>query len=201
MNDEEAIVQALISRCFLLLEASGRHVHLTQDDAMQLFGHGLTEKRPLSQPGQFLCQERLTLVGLKGTMENVAVLGPVRKESQVEISATDARSLGISAPVRLSGDIASTPGIILRGPNGSVELPQGVIVAKRHIHMTPEDAARHGLKSGDSVRVRCFTERPITLEQVPVRVSDKFSTVLHMDYDEANACGFQPGDLGLIEHG
>lgn len=192
---------ALLKRYFLILEASGRHVHLTQEAVLTLFGHVLTEKRQLSQPGQYLCNERVCLNGPLGCIENVAVLGPVRSESQVEISLTDAKSLGISAPIRLSGDLDGTPGIVLTGPVGQLHLDSGVIVAQRHIHMTPEDARRFQLCTGDTVNVRCFTERPITFEQVPVRVSKNFTTVLHMDYDEANACGFQTGDLGLIQHG
>ncbi len=197
----EYLTEALLQRLFLPMEASGRHVHLTEADALTLFGHPLTEKRPLSQPGQYLCHERVSICGIRGTMHAVAVLGPARKESQVEISMTDARSLGIDAPVRLSGSIEATPGIELHGPKGCVKLLKGVIVAKRHIHMTPADAVRYGLASGDEVQVRCFTARPIVLQQVPVRVSEKFSTVLHMDYDEANACGFLPGDVGMIQHG
>ena len=195
------LVDKLLRRCFILIEASGRHVHLSEAHALQLFGHPLTEARPLSQPGQFVCHERVTVAGPKGSFQNVAVLGPSRGASQVEISMTDARTLGIEAPVRLSGDIDGTPGVTLIGPNGRVTLPQGVIVAMRHLHMTPEDALLHGVKNGDRVRVRCFTTRPIILEEVSVRVNEKFSTVLHIDYDEANACGFQKNDLGMIQHG
>ena len=201
MSDLERLTDALCEKLFVEVEASGRHVHLTEADAMQLFGHGLTEKRPLSQPGQFVCEERVTLIGPKGTLQRVAVLGPARPESQVEISLTDARLLGIQAPVRLSGDIQGTPGICISADKGEIRLSQGVIVAKRHIHMTPESAAQYGLKSGDEVRIKCLSARPLILENVAVRVSDKFATYVHIDYDEANACGYRAGDLGMILHG
>lgn len=201
MSDLERLTDALCEKLFVEVEASGRHVHLTEADAMQLFGHGLTEKRPLSQPGQFVCEERVTLIGPKGTLQRVAVLGPARPESQVEISLTDARLLGIQAPVRLSGDIQGTPGICISADKGEIRLSQGVIVAKRHIHMTPESAAQYGLKSGDEVRIKCLSARPLILENVAVRVSDKFATDVHIDYDEANACGYRAGDLGMILHG
>ena len=201
MADLEYLTGLLCSRLFVEVEASGRHVHLTERDAMTLFGHGLTKKRPLSQPGQFVCEERVTLIGPKGRLERVAVLGPARPESQAEISLTDARALGVDAPVRLSGDLAGTPGITMEGPRGSVCLDQGVIVARRHIHMTPQDAARYGLRSGDEVSIRCLSARPLVLEGVAVRVSDQFATYVHIDYDEANACGYRGGDLGMILHG
>lgn len=180
------------------MEASGRHVHVTAAQAQALFGHTLTPKRPLSQPGQFLANERVTVIGPKGEFENVAVLGPERREAQVEISLTDARVLGISAPVRLSGSVEGTPGAVLQGPMGKVTLQQGVLVAQRHIHMTPEAAAHFGVEDKQVVRLQTFTGRPVIFEDVQVRVSDRFATFVHLDYDEANACGFQPGDLGRI---
>ena len=140
----EALVKAVTEAIFIPLEASGRHVHVTEAQAIQLFGHPLTPKRPLSQPGQYLAQERVRVVGPKGSFENVAVLGPARKAAQVEISLTDGRTLGIVPPVRLSGDVSGTPGAMLEGPKGKVEIGQGVIVAQRHIHMRPADAARMG---------------------------------------------------------
>ena len=136
--DTQALTDTIISRLFVPLEASGRHVHLTKEQAVTLFGHSLTPKRPLSQPGQYLSNERLTLLGPKGQLENVAVLGPERKEGQAEISLTDGRTLGITPPIRLSGEISGTPSITLIGPKGRVTLPQGLIVAQRHIHLTPE---------------------------------------------------------------
>ncbi len=200
MDRVEKLTEALMERLFVELEASARHVHLTEADARALFGHGLTPKRELSQPGQFVCEERVALVGPKGTIERVAVLGPARPESQAEISLTDARALGVNVPVRLSGDIRDTPGIRLRGERGEVSLCQGLIAAKRHIHMTPRAAAMQGVKNGDVVRLQCLTARPVILEDVAVRVSDKFRTYAHLDFDEANACAFAPGDLGRILH-
>ena len=193
-----ALVDGVIKRLFVELEASGRHVHVTKEQALQLFGHPLTPKRPLSQPGQYLANERVTVKGPKGIFENVAVLGPERKEAQVEISLTDGRVLGITPPVRLSGDVKGSPGAILQTEKATLAIPQGVIAAKRHIHMTPEDAARLGVRDKQEVRLQVFTERPLVFEAVTVRVSPEFATYVHLDYDEANACGFQVGDLGRI---
>lgn len=194
----DGLVEQVLGRIFVQLEASGRHVHVTKEQAQILFGHCLTPKRPLSQPGQFLSNERLTVVGPKGKFENVAVLGPERKEGQVEISLTDGRTLGITAPVRLSGKVENSPGVTLIGPEGEVTLPQGVIVAQRHIHMTPQDAARFGVVDKQVVRLETYTARPLIFEDTVVRVSEDFATFVHLDYDEANACGFQEGDLGRI---
>ena len=194
----DILTQAVMGRLFIPLEASGRHVHVTKAQAHILFGHGLTPKRPLSQPGQFLANERVTLKGPKGAFCNVAVLGPERKDAQVEISLTDGKTLGITPPVRLSGDVANSPGAVLEGSNGSITLTQGVIVAKRHIHMTPEDAARYGIADKQPVRLKTYTDRPVILEDTVVRVSPDFATFAHLDYDEANGCGFANGDLGRI---
>ena len=196
--DIDALTEAVAKRIFIPIEASGRHVHVTKEQAQILFGHGLTPKRPLSQPGQYLAHERVTVVGPKGEFENVAVLGPERPEGQVEISLTDGRQLGITPPVRLSGSLIDTPGARLAGPKGSVELSRGVIVAQRHIHMTPEDAERMGVKDKQTVQVQTFTTRPVTFHSVLVRVRPDFDTSMHLDYDEANAIGFQNGDLGRI---
>ena len=198
MMDTEALTSAIIKRLFVELEASGRHVHVTEAQAMTLFGHRLTPKRPLSQPGQYLANERVTVIGPKGEFENVAVLGPERKAGQVELSMTDARTLGITAPIRQSGDIENTPGAKLRGPMGEITLPQGVIVAKRHIHMTPEDAEKMGVADKQIVRLQTYTDRPLIFDDVVVRVRPDFQTFVHLDYDEANACGFQAGDFGRI---
>lgn len=194
----ENLTQQVISQLFIELEASGRHVHVTQEQARQLFGHGLTPQRPLSQPGQYLAKERLSIRGPKGTFENVAVLGPERKEAQVEISLSDARALGFDPPIRQSGSISGSPGAILIGPEGIVPIQEGVIVAQRHIHITPEDAAHFGVQDKQVVKLQTFTKRPLTFDQVVVRVSPEFQTRVHLDYDEANACGFQAGDLGRI---
>lgn len=192
------LTQRVLKNIFVELEASGRHVHITKEQAKSLFGHPLTEKRPLSQPGQFLANERLTVVGPKGKFENVAVLGPERSDAQVEISLTDGKTLGITPPIRLSGQVENSPGAVLIGPMGQVQLQQGVIAAQRHIHMTPEDAARFGVKDKQVVRLQVFTQRPLIFEDTVVRVSPNFATYVHLDYDESNACGFQKGDLGRI---
>ena len=192
------LVDTVVNRVFVEIEASGRHVHVTAQQAKILFGHPLTPDRPLSQPGQYLAKERVDLIGPKGTFRNVAVLGPERKEGQVEISLTDGRTLGITPPIRLSGDVAGSPGITLKGERGRVELPKGVIAAQRHVHLTPEDAARFGVENGQNVRLQTYTARPTVFGEVAVRVSPEFASYVHLDYDEANACGFRKGDLGRI---
>ena len=194
----ETLTQQVMARLFVELEASGRHAHVTKQQALMLFGHPLTPERELSQPGQFLAKERVTVVGPKGKFENVAVLGPERKDAQVEISLTDGRVLGIVPPVRLSGDVDGTPGAVLEGPVGSVKLQQGVLAAKRHIHMTPQDAKTMGVQDKQVVKLRTYTARPVIFDDVVVRVHPSFQTRVHLDYDEANACGFQNGDLGRI---
>ena len=194
----QELAEAVVSRLFVELEASGRHVHVTAQQAQTLFGHPLTPERPLSQPGQYLAKERVRLIGPKGEFRNVAVLGPERKEGQVEISLTDGRTLGIDPPIRLSGDVAGSPGITLEGERGSVTLPQGVIAAQRHVHLTPEDAVTFGVKNGQTVRLQTYTVRPTVFGDVAVRVSPDFASYVHLDYDEANACGFRKGDLGRL---
>ena len=196
--DVEALTRAVMGKLFVELEASGRHVHVTKEQAQTLFGHALTPKRELSQPGQFLANERVTVVGPKGEFANVAVLGPERKEAQVEISITDGRVLGIDPPVRMSGSVGGTPGAVLQGPKGQVKLQQGVIAAQRHIHMTPSDAKTMGVQDKQVVRLQTYTRRPVVFDKVVIRVSPDFQTFVHLDYDEANACGFQNGDLGRI---
>ncbi len=180
------------------VELSARHVHLSEADAIALFGAPLTFKRELSQPGQFLANERIRLIGPKGVMDNVAVLGPSRGSSQVEISKTDARSLGVDVPVRQSGDVDGTPGIILASPGGVVGLEQGLMVASRHIHMTPEDAARLNVKDKDIVDVRLDSERPVVLADVLVRVSPDFQLAMHIDLDEGNGAGWNKTVTGRI---
>ena len=192
------LTDAVIGRLFIELEASGRHVHVTAEQAKKLFGHPLTPKRPLSQPGQYLCNERVTILGPKGEFQNVAVLGPERKEGQVEISLTDGRVLGVTPPIRQSGDVQNTPGISLLGPLGRVDLPCGLMAAQRHIHLSPEEAKNFGVTDGQVVRLQTFTERPCVFEDVVARVHPQFRAAVHLDYDEANACGFQSGDLGRI---
>ena len=199
--DEQRLTQladTILSRVFIELEASGRHVHITKSQAQALFGHDLTPDRPLSQPGQFLAKERVRLVGPKGEFSHVAVLGPARGDAQVEISLTDARALGIQPPIRESGKIAGSPGCVLCGENASIAIDSGVIIAKRHLHLTPEDALRFGVKDTQIVKLQTFTDRPLIFEDVVVRVSRDFATRAHLDFDEANACAMKNGDLGRI---
>lgn len=182
------------------IEASARHVHLNSEAVEQLFGKGavLTKKRELSQPGEFLCEQRIKLVTPKGELANVAVLGPARSAVQVELSLTDTRLLGLNAPVNLSGDLQHAADVYLVGPCGVVDAKQSVIVAKNHIHMTPTDAESFGLTDGDLVRVLVQTKRPITFEQVAVRVKETFALAMHIDFDEANACGLENTTAGTI---
>lgn len=196
--ETNGLIEAVLKNIFIEMEASGRHVHVTKDQAQTLFGHALTPDRPLSQPGQWAAKERVTVVGPKGEFQNVAVLGPERKEAQVEISLTDGRVLGIQPPIRASGSVENSPGAVLKGPNGEVSLSQGVIAAQRHIHITPEDAARFGVQDKQIVKLQTYTGRPLVFEEVLVRVSPAFATRVHLDYDEANACGYKNGDLGRI---
>lgn len=196
--DAEQLSDALARRLFVELEASGRHVHVTREQARQLFGHPLTPERPLSQPGQYLARERVTVVGPKGEFRQVAVLGPERVQAQVEISLTDGRTLGLQPPIRLSGDTQGSPGAVLVGPCGRVTLETGVIAAQRHIHLTPEAAQGFGVADRQIVKLRTLTQRPVIFDGVAVRVSREYAPYAHLDYDEANACGFRQGDLGRI---
>ena len=172
-----------------LVETSARHVHLTKEDVETLFGagHELTNKKDLSQPGQFACEEKVTVVGPKGTLK-ASILGPTRPASQVELSLTDARTIGLAGvPVRESGDVAGAPGCTLEGPCGSVVVNEGVIVAKRHIHMTPADAAAIGVEDKQIVNVKLETPRALIFGDVVVRVKDSFALAMHIDTDESNA--------------
>ena len=196
--DLHRVTDAILHNIFIEMEASGRHVHVTEEQAKVLFGHSLTPSRPLSQPGQWVAQERVTVIGPKGEFRNVAVLGPERKEAQVEISLTDGRVLGIQPPVRPSGSVADSPGAVLKGPCGEVTLSQGVIAAQRHIHITPADARKFGVKDRQIVRLQTYTARPLIFDDVLVRVSGEFATRVHLDFDEANACGYKTADLGRI---
>ena len=174
-----------------IVETSARHVHVSQEDLETLFGKGyeLTRKKDLSQPGQYACNEKVTIVGSKKEMA-ASILGPVRPASQVEISLTDARSIGVDAPVRASGDVAGSGACKLVGPCGEVELKEGVIAAKRHIHATPEDAEKLGVKDKDVVSVKIDTDgRSLVFGDVVVRVSPKFALAMHIDTDESNAAG------------
>nr|WP_321465982.1 phosphate propanoyltransferase [uncultured Desulfobulbus sp.] len=177
------------------VEISARHAHLSKDDAIALYGAPLTPDRELSQPGQFLCKERVRLIGLKGVLDNVAVLGPSRESSQVEISLTDARLLGLDVPIRQSGDILGTPGILLSSKRTIIALEMGVIVAGRHIHMSPEDARRLRVRDRDLVAVNMHGRRPAVFRDVLIRVHESFRLALHIDADEANGCGCGPGSF------
>ncbi len=178
----------------ILIETSARHVHLTDEHIEILFGkgHTLTNKKDLSQPGQFACTERVDLVGPKKTIPGVSILGPARPASQVEISFTDARTLGVSAPVRESGDVNGSAPLKLVGPEGEVEISEGTIVAKRHIHLTPEDAEKFGVQDKEIVSVKITNnDRTTIFGDVVCRVSPKFAAAMHIDTDEANAaCAF-----------
>ena len=176
----------------ILVETSARHIHVTQEALEVLFGKGyqMTVRKMLSQPGQFATNERVTVVGPKRSFENVSILGPARKACQVELSLTDARSIGVDAPVRESGKIEGSAGCKLVGPAGELELKEGVIVAKRHIHMSPEAAAEMGLKSGDIVKVAMGAEgRKTIFDDVVIRTGEGWNVGMHIDTDEANACG------------
>ena len=174
----------------VLVETSARHVHLSQEAIDTLFGKGytLTNKKDLSQPGQFACEEKVEVIGPKGSLK-MSILGPARPASQVEISLSDARTLGVKAPVRESGDIAGTPGCTIKVGENVVEISEGVIVAKRHIHMTPADAAEIGVADKQIVKVKLDTARPLIFDDVVVRVSEKFALAMHIDTDECNAAG------------
>lgn len=202
MEEQLGMLAAEIARrLFIEVEASGRHVHVTEQQAVALFGHCLTPLRPLSQPGQFVSGQRVEVIGPKGKLGNVAVLGPERKEGQVEISLTDAVALGVSPPVRLSGETGGSPGILLRGPKGEILLDHGVIAARRHMHLPPREAQLRGLKDRQIVQVKLFTGRSLIFDDVVVRVDPSFAPRVHIDFDEANACGFSKGDYGMIIHG
>lgn len=184
------------------VEVSARHVHLTDKDVEKLFGKGqvLHEKRPLSQKGQFLCEERVTLIGPKGRKERVAVLGPVRKATQVELSVSDCVALGVKAPLRESGDVQGSAPLTLEGSAGSISITEGTIVAHNHIHV-PEDVAQMlQLKDKEHVSVKILSERPVTFDDVIIRVSPAFNFKMHIDFDEANAASVKGFTLGKIIH-
>ncbi len=207
MNENEirSIVEKVLSQVGeskkpVPIEASARHVHLSKEAVELLFGKGatLTKKRDLSQPGEFLSEQRLKLVTAKGELVNVAVLGPERKAVQVELSMTDCRSLGIKAPINLSGDLSGAGDVLLVSPTACLNAKGSVIVAQNHIHMTPADAAYYGVSDGQSVKVSANTSRPVTFDNVMIRVSEKFALAMHIDFDEANACCLGKADTGTI---
>lgn len=210
MNEKqiEAIVSAVLAQVAtkqkdlkeVPVEVSARHVHLSKEDMEFLFGgeDQLKKVKDLSQPGQYVYDQRVTIMGPKGCIQNVAILGPSRPNTQVEISLTDARVLGVKAPIRESGDLKNSAGIIIAAGGKAINLEEGVIVAKRHIHMTPQDAKTYDVKDGDLVKVRIQSERPVVLEDVLIRVSEKYSLSMHIDHDEGNAAAYQPGTTGII---
>ena len=185
----------------VLVETSARHVHVSRRVLNILFGEGyeLTHKKDLSQPGQFACEERVQVIGPKSSFPAVSILGPVRPETQVELSAGDARAIGVKAPIRESGDLKGSAGCKIVGPKGEVELNDGVIIAKRHIHATPEDAEKYGLADKQIVSVKVDTpERSLIFGDVVVRVSKNYALAMHIDTDESNAAGCVPGLMGEI---
>jgi len=173
---------------------SSRHIHLHEDHVKILFGHDLTCYKDLTQPGQYACNEKVDLVGPKGTIKGVRVLGPTRRATQVEVSKTDSIILGLDVPLRMSDDIEGTPGIKLVGEKGEIILDKGVIVAKRHIHMSPEDAEKAGVTNGEMVWVSANTPRKLVMGDIVIRVSKTFALDFHIDTDEANAAWLKSGD-------
>lgn len=203
MNAEQlsqAILGAVHRAGLVEVEVSARHVHLTESHVRILFGEeaSLTPLRPLSQPGQYLSRERVTLIGPRGRKERVAVLGPARSATQVELSRSDCLALGVDAPLRESGSLAGSGGITLEGPCGTLELTEGVIVAHSHIHVTQPDSVLLDLTDGERVCVALLTERPVVLRDVIIRVGKQFSCKMHIDVDEANAAMLQGFTLGKI---
>ena len=175
---------------------SGRHLHLSREHLDALFGPGyeLTKKKDLSQPGQFAAEETVDIMTTKGAFTRVRILGPVRKETQIEMALTDSVKLGITPPLRDSGNLAGSPGVVLVGPNGTITLDQGAIIALRHIHMTPAQAEEFGVQDKDVVQVECPGDRAMIMGQVLVRVSDQFALEFHVDTDEGNAAGLKSGE-------
>lgn len=179
---------------------SMRHIHLSRREVDALFGrtYQLTPLRPLSQPGQFACQECLDVIGPKGVLHKVRILGPERPAAQVELAQTDCRAIGVQAPVRASGNVEGTPGVLLQGPRGVLQLSRGVIIADRHLHMSTAQAAAFGLSDGDTVRVRIDGGKPGILDGVLVRAGDKYELDLHLDTDDANAFQLKQGQLVTV---
>lgn len=196
----DEVVKRVKDEAFIEVEASGRHVHLAEKDIEKLFGanYKLTKIKDLSQPGQFACKERVTIKGPKGSIKNVVVLGPARAETQVEVSLTDSLALGVKPPIKMSGELLDTPGITIESDRGAVNLDRGLIAAKRHIHVSKEDAKKFEVKDNDLVKVKVFGERPLIFDDVVIRVSEDYTTFMHIDYDEANACGFKSGTFARI---
>ena len=185
----------------IVIEGSGRHIHLSTEDLEALFGPGfeLVAKKYLSQPGEFASESRVDVVGPKGTIKGVGILGPTRPQTQVELSYTDARILGIECPIRESGKLEGSAPCTLVGPVGSVDLKEGVIIAKRHIHFTPEDAEKFGVVDKEIVQVVTDGDRALIFDEVVVRVSPKYATYMHIDYDEVNAAALFGAVTGVVK--
>ena len=198
-NSSEQSVSEKKDNSFMV-EPSGRHVHLSKKHLEFLFGKGyeLTKVKDLSQPNQYAAKERVRVIGPRGEFSNVVILGPCRDFTQVELSLTDCRDIGVKGVIRESGDIKGTPGILIGVGDKYLQLDEGVIVAKRHIHMTPEDARRLNVKDKEIVKVKINSERPVIFDDVLVRVKDSFRLAMHIDYDEANAAGYVSGVTGTI---
>lgn len=195
-----SVMEAVKKAGLVQVEVSARHIHLCEQDFEVLFGQGktLTPKRSLSQLGQYLSEERVTLIGAKGEMKNVAVLGPLRKDTQIELSKSDCISLGVNAPVRESGDVKGSAPITIVGPVGTLQLDEGVMIAHKHIHVPANVAKELGYEDKERVSVELFTERPVIYKDVILRVSDQFRFRMHIDFDEANAAGVTGFTLGKI---
>jgi putative phosphotransacetylase len=209
-NSIQAIVKEVVERLSapasserktVPIAISARHCHLSKEDVETLFGHGyeLTVRSELSQPGQFAANETVVIAGPRGSIEKVRILGPARSMTQVEVSQTDSIKLGLKVPLRISGDIADSAPITIIGPKGSIFKKEGCIIARAHIHMTPEDARAFNVKDGESVRVTAQGERPVTFEKIMIRVSGRYKLEMHIDTDEANAGLIFPGQEGVVQ--
>lgn len=196
----EEVMKRVSKRFQITVEASGRHIHLTREGINLLFGvdYKLTKVKELSQPGQFACSERVSIIGPKGTIKDVVVLGPERSKIQVEISKSDAIILGISAPIRESGNLEGSAGITMATEKASLKIEEGLIIAKRHIHLSPQDAKLFRVCDKEIVKVQVSGERPLIFDEVLIRVNSEYKTFMHIDYDEANACGYNKGTTGKI---
>ena len=193
-------IGCLMKEFAVVIEGSGKHCHVTQETLETLFGAGfeMEVKKMLSQPGQYLAHQKIKVVGPRGET-TMSIIGPCRKADQIELSFTDARALGITAPIRESGDLAGSPGCKLIGPSGEVEISEGVVIAKRHIHFTPEDAEKAGIKDKQSVKVKIGGERGLVFDEVVARVSPDYATYMHIDYDEVNAAAiFGANPKGVV---
>lgn len=196
----EQVIKRVNEKLRIIVEASGRHVHLSRESIDLLFGtdYKLTKAKELSQPGQYSCSERVSITGPKGTIKNVVILGPERSQTQVEISKTDGLILGVKAPIRESGKLEGTSGITITTEKASLTIKEGLIVAKRHIHLSPEDAKLFKVGDKEIVKAEVSGERPLIFDDVVIRVSSEYKSTMHIDYDEANACGYIKGSTAKI---